>query len=179
MLRPVFNHRHLFLASFILLIACAHTATAQSTAFTYQGRLTDNNQPANGIYDFEFKLFDALTGGMQDGTPRQALNVAVTNGVFTVLIDFGAGAFPGADRFLEIGVRPAGGEAFTTLTPRQPITLTPYAIKSASATQADFAINANNAATAQNALQLGGVSANQYVQTNDPRLTDARNPLPN
>jgi hypothetical protein len=206
MLRSIFNCRHLFLALFILLVVCTHTATAQSTGFTYQGRLDDNNQVANGNFDFEFKLFTALTGGTQDGTPREVLNVVVTNGVFTVLVDFGAGAFPGADRFLQIGVRPAGGGAFTTLTPRQQITITPYAIKSASATTADFAINATsaqnavdaqnavnaqtaqtatnatnatNATTADNALQLGGVVANQYVRTNDSRLTDARNPLPN
>jgi len=198
MLRPIFNRRHWFLALFILLVVCTHTATAQSTGFTYQGRLNDNNQVANGNYDFEFKLFTALTGGTQDGTPREVLNVAVSNGVFTVLVDFGAGAFPGADRFLEIGVRPAGGGgAFTILTPRQQVTITPYAIKSASATSADFAINATNAqnavnaqtaqnatnatsaTTADNALQLGGVVANLYARTNDPRFTDARNPLPN
>jgi len=182
MLSSLLNRGHLFLALFVLLVACSDRATAQSTGFTYQGRLNDNNQVANGNYDFEFKLFTALTGGTQDGTPREVLNVAVSNGVFTVLVDFGAGAFPGADRFLEIGVRPAGGGAYTTLTPRQQVTITPYAIKSASATTSDFAINANNAQnalSATNATQLGGVAANQFVQTNDSRLSDARNPLPN
>ena len=182
MLSSLFTRGQLFLALFILLVVCSDTATAQSTGFTYQGRLNDNNQVANGNYDFEFKLFTALTGGTQDGTPREVLNVAVSNGVFTVLVDFGAGAFPGADRFLEIGVRAAGGGAYTTLTPRQQVTITPYAIKSASATTSDFAINANNAqnaVTATNATQLGGVAANQYVLTGDSRLSDARNPLPN
>jgi hypothetical protein len=184
-----------FVISLFLLIGVT-PVSAQSTAFTYQGRLTDNNQPANGIYDFEFKLFDAVTGGTQDGTARQVLNVTVTNGVFTVLVDFGAGAFPGADRYLEIGVRPAGSPTFTTLTPRQQITVTPYALFSSSTGFADFATNATNAInstnaenaetaqtatnamTAQNSLQLGGVAANQYVRTNDARLSDARNPLP-
>jgi trimeric autotransporter adhesin len=182
MLSSFLNRGHVFLALFILLVVCADSARAQSTGFTYQGRLNDNSQVANGNYDFEFKLFTALTGGTQDGTPREVLNVAVSNGVFTVLVDFGAGAFPGADRFLEIGVRPAGGGAFTTLTPRQQVTITPYAIKSASADQASFATNANNAQNAVNATdatQLGGVAANQYVLTNDSRLSDARNPLPN
>jgi hypothetical protein len=182
MLRSIFARRYWLTALFILLVVYPHSATAQSTGFTYQGRLNDNNQVANGNFDFEFKLFTALTGGTQDGTPREVLNVAVSNGVFTVLVDFGAGAFPGADRFLEIAVRPAGGGAFTTLTPRQQITLTPYAIKSASADQASFALNANdaqNAVNATNATQLGGIAANQFVQTNDSRLSDARNPLPN
>jgi len=181
MLSLPFNRRNWLLPLFVLVVF-APTATAQSTGFTYQGRLNDNNQVANGNYDFEFKLFTALTGGTQDGTPREVLNVVVNNGVFTVLLDFGAGAFPGADRFLEIGVRSAGGGAFTTLTPRQQITQTPYAIKSTSATTADSAINATNATnatTATNALQLGNVLANQYVQTTDSRLSDARIPLPN
>ena len=183
-----------FVISLFLFIGVT-PVLAQSTAFTYQGRLTDNNQPANGIYDFEFKLFDAVTGGTQDGTARQVLSVEVTNGVFTVLVDFGAGAFPGADRYLEIGVRPSGSLTFTTLTPRQQITVTPYALFSGATGFADFATNATNAinstnaenaetaqmattaTTAQNALQLGGVAANQYVRTNDARLSDARNPL--
>ncbi|MDB6016144.1 MAG: Alpha-tubulin suppressor and related protein-like protein, partial [Pedosphaera sp.] len=40
---------------------------AQGTAFTYQGRLVDNSNPANGIYDFRFSLFDNSTGGTQFG----------------------------------------------------------------------------------------------------------------
>jgi len=194
MLSSFFSCRRWSLVLFFLMVAIPHTASAQSTGFTYQGRLNDSNQVANGNFDFEFKLFTALTGGTQDGTPREVLNVAVTNGVFTVVVDFGAGAFPGADRFLEIAVRPSGGGDFTTLTPRQQIMLTPYAIKSSSATSSDSAINATfaqnavnaenaetatNATTADNALKLGNVLASQYVQTTDSRLTDSRNPLPN
>ncbi len=40
--------------------------------------------------------------------------------------------FTGADRWLEIAVRTNGGGAFTTLTPRQQLTPTPYALSSAS-----------------------------------------------
>jgi len=63
--------------------------------------------------------------------------VTITKGVFSVRLDFGASAFPGLDRFLEIGVRPAGGGAFTTLAPRQQISWTPYAIRTLSAASAD------------------------------------------
>ena len=176
MLRAVLHHRHVSLTLFILLVVGTYTATAQTTGFTYQGRLTDNNLPANANYDFEFKLFDALTGGTQQGVTLQRFNTPVTNGIFTVLLDFGASVFPGANRYLEIAVRLAGTPGITILAPRQPVTSTPYTIRSASAATAD---NATNAQTAQNALQLGGVAANQYVLTNDLRLTDARNPLPN
>lgn len=177
-------------ALFVLLIASVGTASAQTSAFVYQGLLSDNNQPANGNYDFEFRLFDAVSGGSQVGATLQRDSVFVTNGVFDVLLDFGAGAFPGANRFLEVSVRLSGSAQFTTLAPRQPVTPTPYALRSESAANADnattantantanTATNATNAATANNALQLGGVAANQYVLTSDPRLSDPRPPLP-
>src|SRR5207249_536203 len=98
----------------------------------------------------------------------------------TVSLDFGANAFTGAGRFLEISARPTGG-SFTLLTPRQQVTSTPYAIRSANASSADTATNATNATnatTATNATQLGGIAASQYVQTNDSRLSDARTPTP-
>lgn len=78
-----------------------------------------------------------MNAGTQSGSTLAPTNVAVSNGVFTVSLDFGAVAFPGANRWLEISVRVAGGGAFTTLTPRQPLTSTPYAIKSLNAAAAD------------------------------------------
>ena len=41
------------------------TAAPMGTAFTYQGRFNSGGSPANGAYDFEFKLFDAATAGTQ------------------------------------------------------------------------------------------------------------------
>lgn len=122
---------------FVALLLSVHATMAQTTAFTYQGRLTDSSLPANGIYDFQFKLFDAPMGGSQVGSTLSPANVPVSNGVFTVTLDFGAAAFPGANRFLDIGVRLAGGSSFTQLTPRQPITSTPYAIRALAATASD------------------------------------------
>ena len=40
---------------------------AQTSAFTYQGRLTDNGQPATGGYDLVFSLHDSASGGSQVG----------------------------------------------------------------------------------------------------------------
>ncbi|MBK9767822.1 MAG: hypothetical protein IPP63_12800 [Chloracidobacterium sp.] len=74
---------------------------------------------------------------------------------------------------MEIRVRNAGGTGYTVLDPRQRIGSSPYAVKSL---LAETANNANSAATANNALQLGGVAANQYVVTTDPRMTDPRTP---
>ena len=128
-----------------------------------------------------------LSGGTQTGGTLARNSVAVASGLFSVMLDFG-NQFPGANRFLEIHVRQAGGGGFTPLTPRQAVSNAPYAVKSLSsdtatnatnATNSTNATNATNAATATNALQLGGVAASQYVLTGDARLSDARNPLPN
>ena len=123
------------LSLFLLLSAAA--AHAQTTSFTYQGRLTDSNNPANGNYDLQFALFDNSSGGTQIGATQTVSTVSVSGGVFTVQLDFGVSAFPGASRFLEIGVRPSGGGSFSTLSPRQPISSTPYAIRSLNASSAD------------------------------------------
>ncbi|MCA9726848.1 MAG: hypothetical protein KC729_04135 [Candidatus Eisenbacteria bacterium] len=114
-------------------MATSHPVLAQTpigTAFTYQGNIDLSGSPLNGTADFQFKLFGALTGGTQIGSTVTVSNLTVSNGVFTTQIDFGS-AFVGDRRFLEIGVRsPAGGGgAFTTLSPRQEITSTPYALK--------------------------------------------------
>jgi len=58
--------------------------------------------------------------------------VGVTNGLFTVTLDYGANVFDGSDRWMEIAVRPgASSGAFTNVVPRQKITATPYAIRAA------------------------------------------------
>jgi hypothetical protein len=148
--------------STLLIFACAGAASAQTTSFTYQGRLTDGGSPANGTYEIQFTLWDATAGGTQQPQPAPVtitrVNVQVTAGAFTVQppLDFGAAAFPGADRYLEISVRRAALDPFTTLSPRQQITSTPYAIRSLTAATAD---------TATSSTQLAGVDAARFVQS--------------
>ncbi|MEQ1605900.1 MAG: tail fiber domain-containing protein [Pyrinomonadaceae bacterium] len=138
----------------LLILLFAFQISAQTTEFTYQGQLQSSSVIANGNFDFEFALFDSQSGGSQVGSTLTRNGVGVANGIFSVNLDFGNG-FPGASRFLEIRVRQAGGGAFTTLSPRQPISSAPYAVKSItsdSATVAVNAITANNATNAQNAV---------------------------
>ena len=91
--------------SFLLVVLPSVTCLAQTSAFTYQGKLASSGAPANGDYQFEFKLFDAATGTNQVGS-NQTVVASVQNGVFTTHLDFGANAFPGGvDRWLEISVR--------------------------------------------------------------------------
>lgn len=108
-------------------------ARAQSTAFTYQGKLTSNAQPAEGNHDFRFRLYDAATGGTQIGTTQCTDNLSVTGGVFTATIDFGQQYITTGQRFLEIEVRADTGlncsnlAGFVTLVPRQAVTPAPSA----------------------------------------------------
>ena len=125
----------------LLILVSVNVAFGQTSGFTYQGRLQDSGTNANGSYDFQFTLWDALSGGTQQPQPTPITitksGVAVNNGAFIVQLDFGPNAFPGAGRFLEISVRPANSGTFTVLSPRQPITATPYAVRSLNAASAD------------------------------------------
>ncbi len=108
--------------------------TTVETAFTYQGRLTDDGNPADGTYDFRFILYDDASGGSAVGSAVTLEDVAVVDGLFTVRLDFGGAAFGGEARWLEVAVRPGSSTgAYTTLTPRQPLTAAPYALYSLSA----------------------------------------------
>jgi hypothetical protein len=159
--------KYFILNLFVILLFCFGAAQAQTTAFTYQGKLTDGNLAANGSYDMQFALFDAAAGGSQIGATVTNANVQVTNGIFTVTLDYGAISLPGADRFLEISVRQTGNpNPRVPLAPRQQVTSAPYAVQS---------LNAN---TAINSTQLGGIAASNYVIAEDLRLSDARIPLP-
>lgn len=116
-----------FALALLLPLSAAH---AIATTFTYQGTLQDGAAPANGDYDFAFVLYTASIGGSSVGTgPITLPGVAVEDGHFTVQLDFGAEAFDGSDRWLEILVKPSGGASYTTLSPRQTVTATPYAMR--------------------------------------------------
>ena len=108
-------------------------AFAQGTAFTYQGQLNDGVSPANGTYDLRFGLFDAVSAGTQLGNTQTNSATSLSNGLFTVTLDFG-NQFPGAPRWLEIAVRTNGEPSFTVLNPRQKLTATPYAITASNIT---------------------------------------------
>src|SRR5438552_9757295 len=95
-----------------ILLGFAAGTHAQVTEFTYQGQLQSSSALATGNFDFEFLLYDAAIGGSQVGATLTKGSVAVANGTFSVKLDFGPN-YPGANRFLEIHVRQAGGDAFT------------------------------------------------------------------
>ncbi len=161
---------NLVLILLVLGFLCAPGTSGQTPEITYQGNLKVSGLPANANYDFEFRLFDALSSGTQIGPVVSQNGVAVADGVFSVRLNFGP-SFPGLDRYLDISVRPAGGGGFTPLSPRQKVGSVPYALQSLNAGSSTFAV------TAQDSNSLGGVAAAQYVVTTDARLTDPRNPV--
>jgi hypothetical protein len=98
------------------------------SGFTYQGQLKAGGAAANGQFDFVFKLYDASAAGVQVGSTITKENIVVAGGLFTTKLDFGAGAFGGGARWLDIAVRPgASTGAVTALTPRQELSPAPYA----------------------------------------------------
>lgn len=100
------------------------------TSFVYQGYLQQQDGlPVEGSCDFEFRLFDAAVGDTQIDGVQSRSGHAVSQGRFTAELDFGANAFDGQGRWLEIRVRcPAGSGNYATLLPRQPMTGAPYAL---------------------------------------------------
>src|SRR5262249_45150928 len=115
-------------------------AAPMGTAFTYHGRLTDGGGPATGNYDLNFSLSDSASRRALVGTPPTITlaPVAVSNGLFTVALDFGGLTFAGDGRWLEITVRTNGAVSPPTiLAPRQPLTPSPYALFASGAASAE------------------------------------------
>src|SRR5947207_1189758 len=127
----IFNNAHspriprFFYSSVIFFLICGASVGAQTTSFTYQGRLNDAGAPANGTYEIQFTLWNMAVGGTQQPQPAPITitraNVVVSAGAFTLQppLDFGVSAFPGADRYLEISVRRSIADPLTLLSPRQ------------------------------------------------------------
>jgi hypothetical protein len=149
----------------VALLAGIFESAAQGTAFTYQGQLGAGPLPADGSYDLTFTLFNANTAGTVIAGPITNNAVSITNGLFTVTLDFGSGVWNGGTNWLEIGVETNGVHSFATLAPRQRVTPAPYAV---------FANTANNLLGALPAAQLTGTiplaAANPaFVTNNDTR----------
>jgi len=124
----------LVLLALSALNAPATTVFAQGSAFSYQGRLNDHTNPANGIYDLRFTVYDsANTPGNLIAGPMTVAATRVANGLFSATLDFGTGVFTGRGRWLEVAVRTNGGGVFTVLAPRQPLLPSPYAVMANSA----------------------------------------------
>lgn len=130
-----------------------------TTAFVYQGQLNVNGAPASGVYDVRFGLYTASTVGSQVGGFITNLAASLSNGMFTATLDFGAGVFTGAGRWMEIAVRTNGNGVFAVLTPRQQLTPVPYALMSAGASN----LLGTLPATQISGAVLNGQIANSFI----------------
>lgn len=161
----------------------------QGTAFTYQGQLDQGGSPANGSYDLRFSLYSVPSGGTLVAGYLTDTATPISNGLFTVTLDFGAGVFAGTTYWMQIDVRTNGAASFAALSPRQELTPTPYAIFAEGASAGGLTgtipsgvlaggysgvLNFTNPAdsfagngaglTNVNAATLGGLGANQFWQ---------------
>jgi hypothetical protein len=170
---------------------------AQGTVFFYSGQLDDSGVPANGSYVFRFTLFSSPSGPLAVAGPLVPGAIGVTNGAFTIPLDFG-NTFDGSERWLGIEVRTNSNvSSFTALTPRVQILPTPYAIFAGGANAAGIVgimptgalsgmyanaitlTNQNNvfggngaSLASVNASTLGGLSGSSFWQTGGNGGTD-------
>src|ERR1035441_5254876 len=131
---------------------------AQGTPFTYQGRLFDNTNLANGNYALKFTVYPDATTGLPALAGTNLAPVPVSNGLFTVVLDFGPGLFTGPARWLQIdSATNSVSPIYLPMTPRQLLTPAPYAI---------FANTASNLSGTLPTAQLIGTVANGQLANN-------------
>lgn len=136
------------------LMVCPARVNGQeplTPAFTYQGFLTENGKIVkDDRYDLQFRLFDADVGGNVVGS-NDVNDFEVIDGHIAVELDFGGDVFTGDRRWLQISIRKSAvGGNYTPLAPRLELTLTPYAL---------YTLSAEDANT------LDGYDANDFTPT--------------
>lgn len=149
-----------FALCLIALPVSVSWAWPTGTGFTCQGQLWDGPKLAKGFYDFEFRLFDDPCTGIQQGGTINIYDLDITDGYFTVDLDFGPDVFTGEARWLEIGVRPSASPgSFTTLAPRREVTPAPYVL---------YAETAGSLAGGASVAIGGGGTANYIAKFTGP-----------
>ena len=113
----------------LLAAAMFRNMTPVDQTFTYQGQLRNAGQLVNGPVDLKISMWDADTAGVQIGSSNTFNAVPMTDGRFALGLNFGASAFDGSNRWIQVEFRnPAGSGLYQALNPRDKITATPYAL---------------------------------------------------
>lgn len=122
----------------LLLFAPSFPAFAMvPPLINYQGELRDNiGTPLEGTYTMHFYLYDDLTAGIQLWNEQQ--DVTATNGIINVQLGadtpFTGSEFTGnRPVYLEVAIINENTHALETLSPRQQLTATPFAMQAANA----------------------------------------------
>lgn len=101
-------------------------------AFTYQGSLVKDGAAVTDSCNFQFGLWDDLSGGSQIGVFQTVNGVTVTNGSFAANLNggnqFGSAPFTGSARYLSIAVQCSTDASFVLLSPRVALNPVPYAL---------------------------------------------------
>lgn len=125
MLTSTLVSRFIAAAGIATSLSLASRASAQATAFTYQGVLEEAGTPVTGLESIRFRLYDAETGGALLGETTQ--NVDVANGVFSAQLNLGPlNTVDLPDAWLEVAVSTGPG-TFDTLG-RQRLTAAPFSL---------------------------------------------------
>ncbi len=166
-IQRVFSGFSLFMKNVLRSILCAAclfagisealAASPMGSVITYQGRLNDGGFPANGLYDLQFALYDAPADGAQLGLTLTNAGAFITNGFFTVSLDFGP-VFNSSAVWLEVAARSNGNDVFWPVLPRQAITPTPQAL---------YAVSAGVASSVAATNITGTLPSGAYTET-DP-----------
>ena len=124
------------IASILVAAAAFRGGTPADYTFTYQGQLRNAGALVNGPVDLRITLWDSDVAGGQVGPINNYQAVPITDGRFALGLNFGATAFDGSNRWVQLEFRsPAGSGQYLTLNPRDKIMATPYAM---------FALNGGN-----------------------------------
>ncbi|MFC2085820.1 hypothetical protein ACFLRO_01265 [Bacteroidota bacterium] len=103
--------------------------SAVSGEISIQGFIEYLGTPADGSFDFQLKVFDALVNGSQQGSTHLAGNLNVTDGAFSIQASFGNAEFWQDPRYVEVSIRPgASVGAYDIISPRTKIVAAPLAL---------------------------------------------------
>ncbi|HEX5223424.1 MAG TPA: hypothetical protein VFZ59_27940 [Verrucomicrobiae bacterium] len=146
---------------------------AQTTAFNFQGRLSNLGLPVNGYHDFRFSVYGSQAGADLISGPITVSPVAVKSGIFNCRLDFGESVFNGSARWLDISVRPTGTSTYTNLSPRVELTSAPYAVRAKEAAVAASVVNGAAVKSVNNLKDNVNLAAgpNVTLTTNGNTLT--------
>lgn len=130
--------------------------TPLDASFTYLGQLRDAGQLVNGTADLRFTLWDAEAGGTQIGAANSVTDYQVVDGRFATSLNFGADAFNGDQRWVQIEFRsPAGSGEYLTLAPRDKITAAPYALYALNSVESQWSYNPKQQAVTTSVPKVG------------------------
>lgn len=118
--------------------------TPVDQTFTYQGQLRNAGQLVNGTVDLRVTLWDSDVGGAQIGSANTFNALQLADGRFACGLNFGNSAFDGSNRWIQVEFRnPAGSGQYLTLSPRDKVTATPYALYALNGANGVWVYNTN------------------------------------